>query len=204
MDDYLALKRHYEQCFQTHGDTCKGVDWPSEQDAKTRYGVMLDVRRNKNKCTLLDFGCGTARLLDFIIEQNESGIVYSGLDISQKFIDFCCKKYPDTEFICRDILQEPNFPSFDYIILNGVFTEKRNLAHAEMFSFFKKMISIVFEGAKVGIAFNVMSKHVDWERSDLFHLGHDQLADFLCRDISRNYIIRNDYGLYEYTVYLYK
>ena len=49
-----------------------------------------------------------------------------------------------------------------------------------------------------------MSKNVDWERDDLFHLSHDLLSDFLCRKITRNYIIRNDYGLYEYTVYLFK
>ena len=30
-----------------------------------------------------------------------------------------------------------------------------------------------------GIAFNVMTKHVDWERDDLFHLPFDQLAEWL-------------------------
>ena len=30
-------------------------------------------------------------------------------------------------------------------------------------------ITILFAYCKKGIAFNVMSKHVDWERNDLFH-----------------------------------
>ena len=49
-----------------------------------------------------------------------------------------------------------------------------------------------------------MSKHVDWEREDLFHLSFDELGSFLKEEISRNFTIRNDYGLYEYTVYIYK
>ena len=55
-----------------------------------------------------------------------------------------------------------------------------------------------------GVAFNVMSKAVDWEREDLFHLPADLLIDFLTKKLTRNFIIRNDYGLYEYTTYIYK
>jgi hypothetical protein len=49
-----------------------------------------------------------------------------------------------------------------------------------------------------------MSKNVDWEREDLFHVSLDLVSDFLCKNLTRNYIIRNDYGLYEYTVYVLK
>ena len=55
-----------------------------------------------------------------------------------------------------------------------------------------------------GVAFNVMSKHVDWERDDLFHLPFDEMAGFVTRNLTRNFVIRNDYGLFEYTVYLYR
>ena len=49
-----------------------------------------------------------------------------------------------------------------------------------------------------------MSKNVDWERDDLFHWGLDELTAFLTKDISRRFVLRNDYGLYEYTVYVYR
>ena len=88
--------------------------------------------------------------------------------------------------------------------MNGVFTEKRKLSFDEIWDYFTKMIPVVFQKCNKGIAFNVMSKNVDWEREDLFHVGHDLLSDFLCKNISRDYIIRNDYGLYEYTVYVFK
>jgi hypothetical protein len=104
-----------------------------------------------------------------------------------------------------DLLQEnKTLPSFDYIVMSGVFTEKRSLTFEEMFIYFKQLARKVFEKAEIGIAFNVMTKHVDWEREDLFHLPFDLLATFLKRELTRNFIIRNDYGLYEYTTYVYR
>jgi hypothetical protein len=114
-------------------------------------------------------------------------------------------KFPANKFYCLDLLDEKaSLPNFDYIVLNGVFTEKRELSFDEMFSYFQRLVTRVFEHAAVGIAFNVMSKHVDWEREDLFHLPFDALAAFLQKDLTRNFVLRNDYGLYEYTAYVYR
>jgi hypothetical protein len=49
-----------------------------------------------------------------------------------------------------------------------------------------------------------MSTHVDWERDDLFHLPIDKLTAFLVKEASRDFIIRHDYKLYEYTAYVYR
>jgi hypothetical protein len=49
-----------------------------------------------------------------------------------------------------------------------------------------------------------LTKQVDWERDDLFHLPVDRLLTFLSREVSRHVVIRHDYGLYEYTAYVYK
>jgi len=104
-----------------------------------------------------------------------------------------------------DLLDEnASLPMFDYIVLNGVFTEKRELSFDEMLSYFKQLVPRVFAHAAVGIAFNVMTKHVDWEREDLFHLPFDTLAEFLKKELTRNFVFRNDYGLYEYTTYVYQ
>ena len=116
-----------------------------------------------------------------------------------------CRKIPEIDFYCVDILQDKDpILNFDYIIMNGVFTEKRDLSYEEMFLYFKKMITAVYEKCDKGISFNVMSKAVDWERDDLFHLGLDALQEFLTKEVSRDFVIRNDYGLYEYFVYIYK
>lgn len=204
--NYLKIVSHYESCLEEYGDTHLGVDWPNQLDAAKRYRVMLDLIRDKKKgVMLLDFGCGTARLYDYISDHQLDNFEYAGLDISEKYIHVAREKYPTIPFYRVDILNDSvRLPQFDYIILNGVFTEKRELSQDEMWLYFKAMIKQVFQFAKKGIAFNVMSSHVDWERDDLFHLSMDQLASFLVKNISRDFVIRNDYQLYEYTTYVYR
>lgn len=206
---YNKLVEHYESCLEKHGDTHLGVDWPNAGDAEKRYQVMLDMvslnNDRVNEVSLLDFGCGTAHLFEFIKKNGYINLAYSGMDISQKFVDVAKVKYPDNSFYCTDILETNcDLPNFDYVVMNGVFTEKRELSFDDMWAYFTKMIPAVFQKTNKGLAFNVMSKNVDWERDDLFHVSLDLLSGFLCKNITRNFVIRNDYGLYEYTVYVFK
>jgi SAM-dependent methyltransferase len=209
-ENYYKIINHYERCLEQFGDTHKGVDWPKLEDVDKRYNVMLDVIKFSNRehalpVSLLDFGCGTGHLLEYIKKSKLDFIHYSGLDISQRFIDVASLKYPDNKFYCLDILRSDiQLKQFDFIVMNGVFTEKRDLLFDEMWEYFQRMIKKVFQLSTSGLAFNVMSKAVDWEREDLFHLSADLLIEFLAKEVSRNFIIRNDYGLYEYTVYIYK
>lgn len=206
---YNKLVEHYESCLEKHGDNHLGVDWPNPEGADLRYQVMLDIIRVDKDAgkpvTLLDFGCGTAHLYEFISKNGYQHIQYAGLDISQKFVDVAKEKYPASAFYCLDILEADNqLPVFDYMIMNGVFTEKRELSFEDMWAYFTKMLPAVYAKTNRGFAFNVMSKNVDWEREDLFHVSLDLLTGFLCKQVTRNFVIRNDYGLYEYTVYVFK
>ena len=204
---YLDIVSHYESCLEKHGDTHLGVDWPRKQDVETRYKVMLEVIRQDTpgNVRLLDFGCGASHLYEYILQHKLQHIDYSGLDLSERFIRLSRSKFPLINYYSLDILEDPaSLPDFDYIVMNGVFTEKRNLTFDEMFSFFQAVAKKVFSKSRVGIAFNVMSKQVDWERDDLFHLPFDLLARFLAEEVSRHFVIRHDYRLYEYTAYVYR
>lgn len=207
-NQHLTIMKHYEKCLDLYGDTHLGVDWPNKEDAKLRYSVMKDliVQEDLNsRISLLDFGCGASHFFEYLKDIDLNYVDYSGLDISSKFVTLSKDKFPGNNYYCVDILRNDiDLPQFDYAILNGVFTEKCDLSFEEMFSFFQAVLSRVFEKVNTGMAFNVMSKNVDWERDDLFHLSLDLLTEFLSKNISRKYIIRNDYGLYEYTVYVYK
>jgi hypothetical protein len=92
----------------------------------------------------------------------------------------------------------------DYVILNGVFTEKLSLSQENMVDFMQALLTAAWPLAVKGLAFNVMSTQVDWQRDDLFHMPFDALASFLTESLTRRFVFRQDYGLYEYTVYLYR
>jgi len=210
---YDSIVKHYEKCFDQYGDSAKGVDWTKEEQVDVRYKTMLEVinYREKsfekiNRVSVLDYGCGLSHLYEYMLKENIGFVDYTGLEISEKFYNESKKKYPQNKYILGDILVETSVlqSKYDYILMNGVFTEKRDLTYDEMFKYFETMISNVYAYCNKGLAFNVMSKQVDWELDYLFHVPMDDMANFLTKKITRDFIIRNDYGLYEYTIYLYK
>jgi SAM-dependent methyltransferase len=203
--NYLKIAEHYNHCFETHGDNHLGVDWPVYEDTLVRYQVMFDMIKDKKIVSLLDFGCGLGHFYDFLKTNNfNNHINYSGLDINENFCKICKEKNPDINFYHEDILINNSIPYFDYIICNGTFTEKRELSQKEMMDFTCSVLKNLWEKTNIGISFNLMSKIVDWERDDLFHVSMDEICLFLKNNLSRNFIIRNDYKLYEYTIYVYK
>ncbi len=204
---YHKIVKHYERCLEEFGPTTKGMDWPVEKDLLKRFKVMLGViSESKKKYKLLDLGCGAGLLKTYIKNSGRTGkIKYFGVDISEAMINAARKLNQSSDFEVRDVLLDP-FPenSHDYAVMNGVLTEKVSLSKKDMILYAQKLIKNVFRSVKIGMAFNVMSTHVDWERKDLFHWSLDEIVAFLVRECSRHIIIRMDYGLYEYTVYVYK
>lgn len=210
---YHEITTCTESYFAREGDSPLGMGWPNAPDAVRRYQVMLDVIREEpgTQVSLLDFGCGVGHLYDFICDQQRSRdtaahtIDYHGVDLSRQFIDVARSRNANTDFRQIDVLLHPEqLSTYDYAVINGVFTSKCSMSFDEMLTFVKDVLILLFSQVRCGIAFNAMSKHVDWERDDLFHLPFETIAAFLTEHLSRHFVFRNDYGLYEYTTYVYQ
>lgn len=207
---YLKIVNHYSKCFKKYGETHKGVDWPNNDDLLKRFQVMLNITQyqfpKKDKASLLDFGCGFGLFLDFINQNTDKrkSLDYYGIDLCQPMIQAAKKRWPKEKFLVSDILVDKSSQLYDYVIMNGVLTEKVSLSNKAMKDYAQELIKSVFRICNIGIAFNVMNPNVDWKRKDLFYWQFDDLTNFLTKECSKNYIIRADYGLYEYTIYLFK
>jgi len=204
---FESIVRHYEECLKRHGDSYRGVDGSSQEGAEASYDVMLGLLRNRpgERVSLLDVGCGLSHLLERIHARGRDDIAYSGLDISDRFIERARAKFPTVQYYCGDILDESfRIPQFDYVVMNGVLTEKVDLSFEAMWDYSQRLIERAFSIARVGLAFNFMSKQVEWERDDLFHVPFDLVAAFVARRLSRHFVFRHDYGLYQYTTYVYR
>jgi SAM-dependent methyltransferase len=205
---YQPLVEAVEKLYAKHGDTYRGMGFQREQGFEARYRSYLDVIRSGagERCSLLDIGCGTARLLDLIKSSGRNEIRYRGVDLSPKLLQAAQKKHPEADFILGDPfdLEEIWQAQPDYVVFGGIFTSRLQMSVAEMTDYMLRMLRLAFSQCRQGLAFDVISAHVDWQRDDLFHVSFDQMADLMQTHLSRNYIFRADYGLYEYTVYVYR
>lgn len=204
-----ALLVHYDQCLSEHGDTARGADWPNEHERRTRFDVMLDVIPDwrTRPLVLCDLGCGTGELLAHLRRRGLGDIRYIGVDRSERAIELARRKFPDAEFVVMDV-NAPDAPlerlACDYLVANGLFTVKATLDFEQMWQFMASTVRAIWPHVRGGIAFNVMSTAVDWQRDDLFHVPADALLALLHHLAGRSVRLRADYGIYEYTVYAYR
>jgi len=210
-DDWAPLRQHYEECLKREGATPKGVDWPNGFDLAARFQSLLAILEPSSQLDtrpihLLDLGCGPGLLLDYLAHRpGIASFEYYGIDISWPMVLAARQRWPEKRFEVRDIVSDPLADqSVDIVVMNGVLTEKQGISREKMISLAESLIDAAFRASRLGIAFNVMSKHVDWEREDLFHWGFDEVANFLKSRVSRHFLFKSDYALYEFTTYVYR
>lgn len=202
---YSSIYTWYQERLREHGDSHLGVGWPDQGKVEVMYQVMLGITQPAAPASLLDFGCGPARMLDWMNKSGQwSHLKYTGLDFNPDSIALARAKYPAVRFLQRDVLSEPLDEEFDYVVMNGILTMKAQMTFEAMWQYAQRLLGCAFAITRRGLAFNVMSKAVDWEKDILFHLPTDMLIDFVTKNLTRRFVIRQDYAPFEYTVYLYR
>jgi SAM-dependent methyltransferase len=83
-----------------------------------QLAFIEEYARPKAGDKILDIGCGTADILEYLPD-----VDYLGLDVEQRYIDAAVKRYGNRgKFICRkissDAIREPS--SFDIVLAKGV------------------------------------------------------------------------------------
>lgn len=205
-NQYLKIADYYSQAFEQHGATPQGLAWDNQENLNKRYEVMYDIVKYYN-ASILDFGCGYCGFYEWILK-NKKTIKYTGLDINLESLEVAYKNNPNLKLWHLDI-HDPKFSfdginNWDYIICNGTFTVKGPLTQEEMTNFMCSTLEKLWTKTNRGIAFNCMSKILDFERDDLFHVSFDELSMWVYDNLSSKFTIRQDYSLREFTMYVYK
>ena len=203
-----AVARH----FRGKPVTPEAVLYPNAKDVLHRFQAMIsaiDWRRydTDRRLRLLDVGCGPGFLLDYL---DQIGLLdrvsYVGTDLNREIVEVAAKRWPNHTFHVCDIRQQPFGPGeFDVAILCGIFTARFTLGEQAMRRLMMETLTATWPSVDQYLAFNVMSKHVDWERDDLFHLPTDDAIGLARNTLgARNVRILHDYGLYEYTCVIFR
>jgi SAM-dependent methyltransferase len=204
---YLNLAAHYRECLKKYGDRSRGMDWPRAKDNQRRFAVMTEMFERDlasgRPVRVLDFGCGTSHFYEYLRSAGlAKRIRYTGLDIVPESITISREKFPGNKYLCLDILaSRKHLGSYDYVVINGVFTQKRGMTEREMSGFLERVLTRLHACYRKGLAFNAMS---DFKRRGSFHLDLDWAGKLFARTLTRHFVVRHDYGLYENTFYLFK
>lgn len=199
-----VLGSHYSDAFKKHGANPKGVDWRDEKTANLRYEKMLAVNEYlSSPFSLLDVGCGYGGLLEYIKKRGYE-TSYHGIDIVPEMLEAALSKFPIEDFKCVDILDMESKEAFDYVVCNGILTQKLDVSILDMDKFLKKVIKRMFMLCKKGMAFNLMSTYVNFFAPNLYYKHPLETLSFCLAELTQKVKIDHSYGLYEYTIYLYK
>lgn len=201
-----SLGSHYEKTFEKFGATCKGVDWgENKTNLSLRYGKMLAVL--DPDCTgrpsVLDVGCGYGGLLDYALAKGMN-LQYTGIDVAENMVTWARNAHPEVEFVNGDILEIQTFRQFDYVVCNGILTQKLETPGLEMDLYACKLIRRIFELCKKGAAFNVMTTKVNFFSNNLYYRNPAELLSWCLSEITPHIKLDHAYGIYEYTIYLYR
>lgn len=199
------LKAHYEKTFSEFGASSKGVDWGTDEDVVLRYENMLSLIRAESEppFSLLDVGCGYGGLLDYAVERDIK-LEYTGIDVAENMIGHAKANHETDEFFVGDVLHHPFDRRFDYVICNGILTQKLATTIKEMDRFANALIRRMFGLCEIGISFNIMSNKVNFMADNLYYRSPVEMLSFCLDNLSSKVRVDHAYPLYEYTVYVYR
>jgi SAM-dependent methyltransferase len=202
--DVERLSQIYSASLSAKGVTPMGVLWPNAADLAARFEVLLgplDFQRYSpaHRVRILDLGCGPGFLLDYLTENGLLDRVdYTGTDVTETTMQHARHQWPEYHFELRDVRDYPfGDNAFDYCIACGVFTSRFKNSYRDAETMVHDTLRAVWQSVRIGLSFNVMSKHVDWEREDLFHWPLDDIMAFCKASLSKHVSLRLDYGLWE-------
>ena len=197
---------HYRKTFEQYGETSMGVDWGGKDWATAiRNQNMLDVLANPlHSCTLLDVGCGYGELSDFI-KQKQLSIEYTGVDVVEGMIAAAKRRSQNSTFFHDDFLEWDPPHKYDYVVCNGILTQKLTTSTLEMNEYARELIKKMFNLANIGVAFNCMTTFVNFQKDNLYYRSPSEMLAWCMSEVTPHVRLDAAYELwYEYTVYLYK
>ncbi|MBA3831422.1 MAG: class I SAM-dependent methyltransferase [Chthoniobacterales bacterium] len=206
-----ALKNHYSETFAEHGATARGVDWGEDADVVLRYDKMLAVLDSRealkggsdSTLSVLDVGCGYGGLYQHATSRGLQ-LDYTGIDVVPEMIAHAQVSLPQGRFVCRDVFDGEANDRYDYVICNGILTQKLTTSIREMDSYAQEMIRRLFQLCRCGVAFNLMTNKVNFTVDNLYYRSPVEILAFCFADITDKVKLDHSYRLHDYTVYLYR
>lgn len=167
MKKLKKIKAYYENNIAKGLPEYGILGWESEEAQRLRFDVLLDNVKLDGK-RLLDVGCGTGNLLEYI-NSKEIHVHYTGVDILEKMVEIAKGKRLDADFRRLDIFKDNVFDpdSFDIIYASGIF----NLNLGNNREFLANALKLFFSLSCGSVVFNLLH-YASPDREEKYYYFH--------------------------------
>ncbi len=196
------IKKYYENNYKEGYPDYYIQGWENKTAQEMRFKELVG-HINLNNKRILDVGCGTGNLLEYI-NQKYTGFDYTGVDILPHMIKIAEGKKLKGRFICMDLFKNNPFPnkSFDAIFSSGIF----NLNLGNNKEFLMDALE-VFQDLSCGvISFNLLWDKSPDREDKYFYFDPDEVEQLLTEKYGMSWtvIIAKGYLNNDFTVQLKK
>lgn len=198
LEDKLASNLRYRERLERFGPTIRALASGAPERRLIRYGVLAEVG-DLDGASVLDLGCGLGDFYEYLGSRSIH-TTYTGYDISPELVARAAERFPEVEFEVRDIQREGIPRPFDYIISSQAFNYR--LQHEENFEMVKDVLRQCLGNARKGVVCDFLSSYVDYREDHLYYYPPEEVLRF-CKTLTKRVLLRHDYPLFEFAVYLY-
>lgn len=182
--------KFYKPAITKYGISAKGVHWNSKYTQYKRFEVLTRFIEDEIKNSLIvDAGCGFAEYYNYLYDNNLKPKLYIGIDCEVEMINLASKRFIDTKFYTKNILED-NLPIADYYICSGAMNI---LEKEEVFLFIKKC----FENSNIAFIFNFL------KNDPLTKIKINDIFDY-CKSLSNKIKIEENYLDNDVSIFLKK
>ena len=200
-----SQEKYYRELYHKHKGTPMAVSSESLEHKKLRFEQIVRIFSHDDDFTVHEVGMGLADLNSFIQNRlKHKNIIYSGSDILKEFVEESCIRFPNLNFYHRDLAKKPYSDFYDYVVMSGLFHQRRENTIREWERYVCAILKNSFKMCTKGIAFNLISPFVDYYQDNVYYSNLPKIVNFINDELSRFFEIRHHYALFEYTVYVYK
>ncbi len=196
-DQFTAF---YRSKFARFGDSAKGISWRDELTQHNRFRLLSSISSDME--SVIDVGCGLGHLYSFLRSKGFQG-KYLGLEILEEFVELASQRVegdPIAEvrlFDASMLAEKSSVPAsplptgFEYGIVSGMF----NLSSDNAEKFMYDVVERLWNVCEKGIAFNILSKYVEYEDSYLYYVDPLKVFRFLKQELGAHVVMYHDYVL---------
>lgn len=195
MTDNPQIK-YYQSLLAKHGNIREVAGWGGQESQVTRFEVFCQ-QMPLTDSDILDVGCGRGDFLDYLKSSHRVPKSYTGVELIPEIARYAQTNHSEASIVVGD-LAEVCIPQVDYAMASGIF----NLCTPDHDTWMKGTVERMFQNARKGVAFNVLSRHAPKHLDGQYYADPSDWLGW-CLQLTPFVIFRHDYAVHDVTFFLF-